>query len=281
MVSTDVHRKRSGCKRWLLALGLSAILTACGGDQQRLTITGSSTVAPLVNEIARRFEADNPGYRIDVQSGGSTRGVRDARRGLADIGMASRALTAEESDLIAHRIARDGIAVIVHADNPVTALSPEQIRAVYRGGIARWSELEGPDRAITVVHKADGHSTQALFLAHFGLDAGEVEADSIIGDNQQGIRSVAGDPAAIGYVSIGAAETARDRGDALRLLPLAGVEASTAAVREGRYPLSRPLNLVTDAPPEGAAADFIAYARSPAVHDLVRDLHFVPLKGDD
>lgn len=275
------HMKWYRCKGWLAVAALAVVLTACGGDQQRLTVTGSSTVAPLVNEIARRFEAENPGYRIDVQTGGSTRGVRDARRGLADIGMASRALTAEEADLTAHMIARDGIAVIVNAGNPVERLSLEQIRGVYRREVGNWARVGGADRAITVVHKADGRSTQELFLSHFGLDAADVEADSIIGDNQQGIRSVAGDPAAIGYVSIGAGETARDRGDALRLLPLEGVEASTAAVREGRYPLSRELNLITDGPPTGAAADFIAYAQSSVVHDLVRGLHFVPLGAGD
>lgn len=271
------------CKRWVLAavLGTTALAACGGGEQQRLTITGSSTVAPLVNEIARRFEAQNPGYRIDVQTGGSTRGVRDARRGLADIGMASRALTADESDLLAHTIARDGIAVIVNADNPVDRLSPEQVRAIYRGEASNWARVGGEDRAITVVHKADGRSTQALFLAHFGLGAAEVRPGIVIGDNQQGLRSVSGDPAAIGYVSIGAAETARDRGDALRLLPLEGVEASTAAIRAGRYPLSRPMNLITDGPPGPAAAAFIAYAQSAAVHDLVRDLHFVPLDGND
>jgi phosphate transport system substrate-binding protein len=50
-------------------------------------------------EIGKRFEQHNPGIRVDVQSGGSTRGVNDTRAGLADIGMASRALKAEESDL--------------------------------------------------------------------------------------------------------------------------------------------------------------------------------------
>lgn len=257
-----------------------ALLGGCGGDDtQRLTVTGSSTVAPLVNEIARRYEQQHPDVRIDVQTGGSTRGVRDARAGLADIGMASRALREAESDLIGTPIARDGITIIVHADNPVPALEREAVRGIYTGAITDWSAVGGKPGPITVIHKADGRSTQELFLQHFDLDSAEVDADVIIGDNKQGLRTLISDPAAIGYVSVGAAEFAHERGEAVRLLPLEGVAASTDNVRSGRFPLSRPLTLVTDTQPDGLVADFIAYARSPAVHDLVRKLYFVPLDG--
>ncbi|WP_420427357.1 phosphate ABC transporter substrate-binding protein [Algiphilus sp.] len=269
-----------GC-RYLVASALAlAALSACSDqDTQRLTLTGSSTVAPLVNEIARRYEATHPQVRIDVQTGGSTRGVRDARAGLADIGMASRALRADESDLVGTPIARDGITIIVHADNPVQGLEREEIRAIYGGEIDDWSAVGGKAGPITVIHKADGRSTQELFLQHFGLGSADVKADIIIGDNKQGLRTLVSDPSAIGYVSIGAAEFAHERGEAVRLLALEGVPASTDNVRTGRFPLARPLTLVTNAPPEGLAADFIDYARSAQVHDLVRKLYFVPLDG--
>src|SRR5690349_11009189 len=65
----------------------------------KLTLTGSSTVAPLAAEIAKRFEQIHPGVRVDVQSGGSSRGVSDARSGAADLGLVSRALNPDETDL--------------------------------------------------------------------------------------------------------------------------------------------------------------------------------------
>ena len=77
----------------------------------KIVLTGSSTVAPLAAEIGKRFEERNAGVRVDVQSGGSSRGVADARSGVADIGMASRALNADETDLKFFTIARDGIGV--------------------------------------------------------------------------------------------------------------------------------------------------------------------------
>ncbi len=114
-------------------------------DTQKLVLTGSSTVAPLALEIGKRFEQRNPGVRVDVQTGGSTRGVNDARTGLADIGMASRALKSDEGDLTSYRIAMDGIGIILHRDNPVHELSDGQIRAIYTGKITNWKSLCGTD----------------------------------------------------------------------------------------------------------------------------------------
>jgi len=258
----------------------STTTAAVSGDdlQGKLILTGSSTIAPLAAEIAKRFESLHPGVRIDVQTGGSSRGVSDARSGAADIGMASRALNPEEADLHAFAIARDGVAVIVHASNPIGELSADQIRAIYTGQLRHWSELGGPNTEITVVNKAEGRSTLELFLHHFGLKAEQIRASIVIGDNEQGVKTVAGNPGAIGYVSIGTAEYAVREGVPLKLLPLNGVAASTEHVRDGSFPLARPLNLVTREAPQGLAAALIEYARSAQVHDIVKDLYFVPLE---
>ncbi|MBD3676511.1 MAG: phosphate ABC transporter substrate-binding protein [Planctomycetaceae bacterium] len=245
---------------------------------QKLVITGSSTVAPLAAEIAQRYEQDHPNVRIDVQTGGSSRGMADARKGLADIGMVSRAHKESERDLTPHLIAHDGLCLIVHATNPVSELTREQIIHIYQGQIENWKEVGGDDAEIVVVHKAEGRSTLELFLKHFQLDNSEIQPDIVIGDNQQGIKSVLGNPHAIGYVSIGAAEYEVEQGRDLKLLPLGGIEASTAHIEDGSFPLSRELNLVTLGEPQGLAAEFIRFAQSEAVHDLIEGLYFVPIQ---
>lgn len=244
---------------------------------ERLTLTGSSTVAPLAGEIAKRFEALNPGVRVDVQSGGSSRGLADARSGRADIGMVSRALKPAEKDLTAHLVAKDGIGIILHASNSVDALTQEQIKAIYTGGIDTWSDVGGKDTAITVINKAEGRSTLELFLAHFQLKNSQIKPDVIIGDNQQGIKTVSGNPTSIGYVSIGTAEFEAAQGTPIKLLPLSTVEASVENVRNGTFPLSRELNFVTRGEPTGLAKRFIDFAQSRAVNDLIEAQFFVPL----
>ena len=243
-------------------LGVLLMLTSlCAySDVQKLILTGSSTVAPLTAEIAKRFEAQNPGVRVDVQSGGSSRGIADARSRLADIGLVSRALKPDEQDLKSFTIALDGIGLIVHRDNPVQTLTDAQIVAIYTGRITNWRDVRGADRPITVVNKAEGRSTLELFLHHFQLKNSDIKAQVVIGENQQGIKTVAGNPLAIGYVSIGTAESEAALGTPIRPLAMNGVEASTAAVRDGRFPLSRPLNLVTFGPV------------SPLARELVREI---------
>ncbi|QDU35730.1 Phosphate-binding protein PstS 1 precursor [Maioricimonas rarisocia] len=243
----------------------------------RLTLTGSSTVAPLMSEIGKAFEARHPDVRVDVQTGGSSRGIADARTGLADIGMVSRSLNSAEQDLHAFPIARDGICIIVHRDNPVRELTDEQIVSIYTGTIDNWIEVGGNDGEITVVNKAQGRSTLELFLDYFGLKSTHLVADVVIGDNEQGIKTVAGNPQAIGYVSIGTAEYDAQHDVTIALLPVGGIPPSTATVAEGRFPLSRPLNLVTRDEPTGLAAAFIDFARSEDVHELIRKQYFVPL----
>ncbi|MGH8555167.1 MAG: phosphate ABC transporter substrate-binding protein, partial [Gammaproteobacteria bacterium] len=216
----------------------------------KLVVTGSSTIAPLVAEIAKRFERQNPGVRVDVQTGGSSRGISDARNGLADIGMVSRALKPEENDLSSHTLARDGITLIVHASNPVTALTGEQIVGIYTGRIQSWKDAGSADAPITVVNKAEGRSTLELFLAYFQLKAEEVKPSVVIGDNEQGVKTVAGNPDAIGYVSVGNAGYAATHGVPIKLLPLDGVPASRETVADGSFPLARPLVLVTRPRPD-------------------------------
>ncbi|HEY6043449.1 MAG TPA: substrate-binding domain-containing protein, partial [Nitrosospira sp.] len=95
---------------WVAIFGWNPIGSAAS---PKLMLTGASTIAPLASEIARRFELQHPGTRIDVQSGGSSRGINDVRNGAAAIGMVSRGLKPEEKDLHAHTIAWDGVGVVL------------------------------------------------------------------------------------------------------------------------------------------------------------------------
>jgi phosphate transport system substrate-binding protein len=245
---------------------------------KKLVLTGSSTVAPLAAEIAKRFESLNPGTRVDVQAGGSSRGVRDARSGLADIGMVSRDLKKNERDLLNFTIARDGVSIIVNSKNPVTALNDGQIVEIYTDRINNWKDVGGSNAPLTVVNKAEGHSTLELFLKHFHLKNSDVKADVIIGGNEQGIKTVAGNLNAVGYVSIGTAEYDASHGVSIKLLPVGGVKASIESVRNGSFPLARPLNLVTKTRPEGLVKQFIDFATSSKVNDIINEQYFVPIK---
>jgi len=277
-VATNAVVRRRGLAILIVGLAMIAPLFGCSrasdGPEARLTITGSSTLAPLVAELARDYEQAHPGVRIDVQSGGSSRGVLDVRSGLAAIGMVSRDLGEEERDLQVHPIARDGVGLIVHAGNPAPDLSREQVAAIYRGEIRSWRDLRTEDfgdrgdvdaeAGIVVVHKAEGRATRTVFLEYLALEGREVEADVLVGENEQAVKTVAGSPNAIGYVSIGTATLDIAAGVPIRLLAVDGVEARLESLQDGRYPIARSLNLVSLGPLSDLARDFIAFIRSPA-----------------
>ena len=270
--------REKGFWQILLVTVMLVTLSACErSNALKLTLTGSSTIAPLMMEFGRAFEKLHPHTRIDVQTGGSSRGIEDTRAGLADIGMVSRPLTNTEGDLIAHTVAYDGISLIINKTNPVSVLSDEQIIAIYQGKVNNWQTVGGPDQEITVVNKAEGRSTLELFLKYFKLQNKQIKADIIIGDNQQGIKTVAGNLWAIAYVSIGSAEYEEQHGSAIKLLGVGGKTASTKSVKQGYYPLSRPLNIVTKGAPQGLKKEFIDFAQSSQVVDLVNQQYFISI----
>lgn len=265
-------------RRLLVVAASLGVAGSAHAGERKLVLTGASTVAPLAAEIGKRFERLNPGVQVDVQTGGSARGVNDARLGLSDIGMVSRDLKPDEAQqLRSFTIAYDGVCMIVHKSNPVATLTKEQVVGIFTGRITNWKELGGADRKITVVNKAAGRSTLELFLQHFGLVNSQIKAHVVVGDNEQDIKTVVGNPGAVAYVSIGTGEFDVRQGMPLKLLPMEGIAATSENVKNRSFPLMRVLNLVTKGQPTGLSKQFIDYARTESVHDLVKDQYFVPL----
>lgn len=265
----------------LICVPASAGAQAAATDQLtgKLVITGSSTMAPLIAEIGKRFESLHPKVRVDVQTGGSSRGITDAKQGLADIGMSSRLLKDEEkADLVTYILARDGVCFLVHKSNPIEALTDQQIVDIFTGKITNWKHVGGRDAAVTVINRADGRSELELFSHHFKVRPMDIKAHLIAGDNEQGIKTLAGNPHAVIYMSVGTSEYDAAQGIPIKLLPLGGVAASTANVRNETFPFARPLVLVAKPNPKPLTKEFVDFALSLKVHDLIEEFSFVPIK---
>lgn len=116
---------------------------AAEGISGTVVVAGSSSVTPVMEKLAESYEAVNADVTVEVQQSDSTTGVNMTAEGTCDIGMASRDLKDEETELglTATVIARDGIAVIVNQENEVEELSSEQVKAVYTGEITAWEDL--------------------------------------------------------------------------------------------------------------------------------------------
>lgn len=247
-----------------------------GTPAGRLLLTGSSTMTPLMMEIGRRFEGLRPGVRVEVQAGGSGRGIADTRQGKADIGMASYALTDKEGDLYGFPIARDGVCLILHRDNPVRTLSDRQVVDIFTGRIVNWKKVGGRDAPVTVLNAREGYGSVDLFTHYYNLRYDAIKARQMVGDNQTRINAISDNPSAIVYVSVGEAERNAQAGAPIKLLPVGGVAATSRNIRSGNFPISRPLTLVTKGLPTGLAKEFIEFSLSSQVSDLILAHDFVP-----
>jgi phosphate transport system substrate-binding protein len=241
----------------------------------RLLVTGSTTMEPLVKEIARRFSSLHVRVKIEIDASGSANGISAVRDGAADIGMVSRPLDESEKKLFGFPIARDGSGIAVHARNPVRNLKRQQVVGIFSGRIGNWKAVGGQDRAIrTITGGKHGGSTEP-FLQAFDMKFAELKTDMELPVNRERVDALLRNVAAVSLLSVGEAERLAESGVPIRLLSVDGVEASRRSIMSGDYAASRPLLLVTPSMPRGLTKAFIDYASSSQVSDLVEKLDFL------
>lgn len=109
----------------------------------KITIAGSTSVAPVMEILAEQYKELNPKVEIESQQTGSSAGITSTIEGACDIGMSSRELKDTElsEGLSEIQIAMDGICIIVNNNSSIDELTSEQIKQIYVGEITDWSEL--------------------------------------------------------------------------------------------------------------------------------------------
>lgn len=264
----------------IIALVLTALLAlslvACGSETKtddadktedktstELTGTvstdGSTSMEKVIGALSESFMATNEGVTVNYNPTGSGSGITAVQEGTCDIGLSSRALKDEEKSagLKETVLAYDGIAIIVHPDNPVSDLSVEQIAKLYTGEITNWKDVGGNDAEIVLIGREAGSGTRDGFESITDTkDACQYRQElTSTGDV---INTVSQNPDAIGYASLSAV------GDSVKALTVGGVEATEATVKDGSYVVQRPFVLVTkeDTKLSPAAQAFFDYALS-------------------
>jgi phosphate transport system substrate-binding protein len=251
---------------------------ASSGLSGQLQLAGSTTVQPLAEKLAEAFMKLNPDLTIEVQGGGSSVGVTSAGEGTVDIGNASREVKASEFEqfpnLQVFTIAFDGIAIVTNPGVELSSLTVEQVRNIFAGEITNFSEVGGPDAPIVVVSREEGSGTRAAFeeLVMAYKDAAGESQDKPIFEkallqqsNGQVRTTVATTPNSIGYLSFGFLD------DSTRPVPVDDVDPTVANVKNGSYPIVRPLNMLTNGAPGDLADAFISYVLSSPGQEIVAE----------
>jgi phosphate transport system substrate-binding protein len=258
----------------ILSFSIPALLSVwtagCRSGKVSVTLAGSTAFQPFAEKLAERYMLIHPEIGVTVQGGGSAVGIQSALSGAADIGMADLVrLPAEAAELQPVTVAKDGIVVVVHPSNPLSGLTLEQIRNLFCGRIRNWKELGGPDASVTVVSREAGSGTRTSFEQIVGDIS--LTGDAIIQDSNGTIReTVANDVSAVGYLSHGLLN------EKIKALQVDGADCTNEAIQAGRYPLVRPIFLLTRGAPTGAAAAFIEYVRSPDAQKVIGESGLIP-----
>lgn len=269
-----------------LSLVMPFLFAGCGKTNQNksnetpgtflkgtVTISGSTSVQPLAQILADEFTKDNPGISIDVQAGGSSAGIKNASTQLTDIGNSSRELKEEEKEwkLDEHKVAIDGIAVIVHPDNSISDLSKAQIISIYKGEITNWKDVGGEDKEIVVVSREEGSGTRGAFEEILKIE-GSVRKDMLI-SNENGIvkATVASKKDAIGYMSLGYVD------GTVKAVKVDGIEASVENIKADKYAISRPFLMLTKGELRPEVKEFLDYIKGEKGQEIVAEEGYITI----
>ena len=241
-----------------------------------LLLSGSSTLFPVAKKAAKAFEKKT-GKKVAVSGGGSSNGVKNALAGKA-LGMASRKLKSKEesSGAVAHTLGLDGIVIVVHKDNPITGLTTAQIKDIYEGKVKDWKDVgSSKPGAIKAFGPDSSHGTNGAFLSMT-----KAAEDKLVYTGRKNVKKIFGDLAsnkdAIAFSSYGM-YSVKDRSKAMKLVEVDGKAPSLASIKDGSYPLVRPLNLVTKGEPAGIQKTFIEYILSAEGQKFVQEENYVPI----
>lgn len=247
---------------------------------ESLTIRGSTTVLSIAQKAAERYMQIHPKANISVSGGGSGTGIKALLDGTVDIADASRPMKAKEVKKarergitpVEHIVAKDGIAVIVHPQNPISALSKNRIKDIYTGKIKNWSDLGGTNKKIVVVSRETSSGTFECFNK-IVLKKEKVTPFSLLqAANASVLQTVSQSKGTIGYVGIGYIDKR------VKAIKVDGVYPTEATVLDSTYPISRPLFMYTNGKPTGLAARFIDFVLSEKGQEIVKEEGFVSVR---
>ena len=252
-------------------------------EDRRVSVKGSDTMVILGSKWAEIYMQANAGKTIAVTGGGSGTGIAALINGTTDIAESSRPMDEKERAEIQkatggpveeHVVARDGVTVYVHTSNPVKTITMEQLADVYTGKVTNWRELGGPDRPITVYGRENSSGTYVFFKEHVLGGKDYAPATQTLPGTAAVVNAVTKDENGIGYGGIAYGEGVRHVG--VSKGGAAPVEPSEATIKDGSYPLSRPLYwYLTNRSPVSARA-FLEWVTSPEGQGHVKDVGYFP-----
>lgn len=242
-----------------------------GINEERMDITGSTSVQPVVEDLASAYLIKHPDLKINIQGGGSGMGIRSTSQGITDIGMSSKELNdCEKKGLDVIELGKEGIVICTHNNNNIDDLSTDQIKKIFSGEVSNWNELGGPNEEIHVITREDGSGTRSAFES-LVMNNTDIKSDAIVQSSTESVKqAVSTDPGAIGYISLA------HMSDDVKPIKVNGVVPSEENIASEKYELQRPFLLITSKNPSPEVLDFIKWVKSPEGTKIIKNDKIVP-----
>jgi phosphate transport system substrate-binding protein len=241
-----------------------------------LTIVGNGPELRTIESLARTFEKANPRAYLDVVWDANSKPIE-----LLKSGQAHFAVTGTEAPgFSAVPIAWDGIGVLVHLSNFTKEITKQQVADIFSGKITLWSDVGGPETKILVIDRPRNQNIREAFESQLGVTGKITSAAKVIGSDEQVVITVVGTLSplsAVAYLSLNQGLSVVSAGVPVRLLPIDKVEPEGPTVKDGRYPLRRPVLLLSKKEPHPLAEAFTQFALSPAGQQLIAEM-YIPMK---
>jgi phosphate transport system substrate-binding protein len=264
------------------AAGLSAASPARAGT---VTVKGSDTMVVLGQRWAEEFMRKHPETTVQVTGGGSGTGISALINGTTDVCEASRAMKDAEKKQLSEKagappveipVAKDGLSVYVHESNPLTEISMADLKAIFTGKISSWKDVGGPDAKIIAYSRENSSGTYVFFKEHV-LDNGDFTPRA---QNMPGtaavVNAVSKEKFGIGYG--GAAYAKGIKVLKIKKGSAAAIAPTDVTIRDGSYPLSRPLFFYIRSKPASDIKAFTDWVLSPEGQAIVVKVGYFPLK---
>jgi phosphate transport system substrate-binding protein len=250
-------------------------------DANKIVVDGSTTVGPIAKAFAEYYMKLNPGVNITVSESGSGNGAKSLVNQSCQVATMSRLLKLNEYEAavhsevlpVVHVVALDGIAMIVHPGNPVGKLSLAQVMDIYTGKITNWKQLGGPNVPIVIISRDTNSGTYETFETRVLKGAKIAKNCEYVGSNGAARQRVQSTAAAIGYVGIGFID------NTVKALLIENIMPTPETVKDGSYPIARPLYMVTnDYPKMGSHLyRYVTLYLSKKGQDMIEEIGFIPV----
>jgi phosphate transport system substrate-binding protein len=251
-----------------------------------VTVKGSDTMVVLGQRWAEEYMKKNPKAVIQVTGGGSGTGISALINGTTDVCEASRSMKDTEKKQVQDKaggppveitVAKDGLSVYVNDGNPVTELSMAQLKDIYTGKVTDWKDVGGKPGKIIPYSRENSSGTYVFFKEHVLTNADYTPRAQAMPGTAAVVNAVARDKSSIGYG--GAAYAKGIKVVKIKKEPTsAGVLPSDATIKDGSYPLSRPLFFYLRPKASAAIKAFTDWVLSAEGQGIVVKVGYFPIK---